>query len=243
MIGVLMKLGFDDNLGLPEGFDVAIGVEAVPAHELDTLLNGLEQEEFSAVFVPVGTLPYIKGDYEILVQSVFAPTHLKTLTTVFVVPQSNTETSIESASSLRLGRVNKFCTTSFWGPMVFLLDKTSPGTFLNFHDTKSFKDMLLAVNDGRVEGAMEWDIILQQNPDMASKTRELFRLGNLPAPVILVNNSLSVAEKQSLKMKMISYKTHHSKAFYTSFEEVNYSGISDFQEKMKACTQHFSYPE
>lgn len=236
-----MKFGCDDNLGLPEGFAEQVGVEIVMEHELDTLVNAFVKNELPVMLIPVGTLPYIKADYDIIAQTTFGPQNIKTLTSIFIVPKNSPVNSIESVASLKLGRVNQFCTTSFWAPMIALLDQTQPGTHLDFHNTKGFPDLLSAVNDGRVEGAMLWDIILKQHSEAASHTMEVFRLDTLPAPIIIANKTVSESDKKQLREKILAYKTSQSKAFFTHFETPDHQAILNFQQKMQTCIAHFTY--
>lgn len=234
-----MRFGFDDNLGLPKNFAEALDCEVFPYHELEDLLEAFTQNKLDALFIPVGTLPYMKNDYSIVAEVTFGEKQGKVLESDFIVKSNNNIHSIEDVISATLGRVNKFCTTSFWAPQIYLYDKTPEKTKLSFKNTNGFQDMLLAVNNGRVDAAMEWSIFLDKNPEIASSMRIVFSLSTLPTPMVIIKNTFPENQKEIFSKKLLSFKTNDDSSFFTHFVKPNSNAISDFLTKIKNAQNHF----
>ncbi len=59
------KIGYDDNLGLPNDFAEAIGREITAYHDLGQMIDAFVKQHLSGLFIPAGALPYIK-QYDIV---------------------------------------------------------------------------------------------------------------------------------------------------------------------------------
>ena len=107
-----IKIGYDDNLGLPGDFSEALDCELIAYHDLGNMISAFERKILFAVFVPTGTLPYL-SKYEILTQALIGIEQIPTLQTKFIALEPIAITEIPNQV---IGRVNRYCTTSFWAP-------------------------------------------------------------------------------------------------------------------------------
>lgn len=108
-----MKFGYDDNIGIPDGFAKQIGYQTASYHQLDEMLTALEQEELASCFAPAGVLPYLSSTHQIIAQATMGPEHTKTEKSIYVVSKDTHATDPQTLSGLCHGRVNKYCTTRY----------------------------------------------------------------------------------------------------------------------------------
>lgn len=224
-------MGYDDNLGLPDDFSASIGCEIQAYHDLNEMIQAFEQGSLAAMFIPAGTLPYLKN-YELLAQSLFGPQQKIVLQTNFVTVK---EISISQIPQMKIGRVNQFCTTSFWAPQIYLMQFLPQNTALTFVNTNGFPDMLHKTAEEIVDCSMVWDIIMQQHPEDTDKVHELFHLANLPSPVIVG----PVGGGAGVKEKLDRYISQDSRSFFRGFKAPDLGAIGEFLLAIKKAEQHF----
>lgn len=232
-----MKIAFDDNLGLPDDFASRLQCELMSFHELDAMLAAFSDGSVHGMFAPCGALPYMQAYYEILAQATFGETRGLRLQSRFVVPD-NDGVRAEFPNG-RVACVNRFCTTSYWAPMLAMIDRTAGGTPVQFYAAAGFDDMLFAVTDGRSDGAMVWDAVLNRHPDAAAKTREVFRYDGLPTPVILANSSMPEQDKDRLRESLHSYVSA-SGGFFNGFSAPDVDAVQAFVTRDRQAQQHYA---
>lgn len=224
-----LRIGYDDNLGLPADFSEKIDCEITPYHELGNLVSAFENDNLDAIFIPVGTIPYIKNA-DIVAQSLFSHEKKLTLQSNFVSTKAITVTDIPK---LRLGCVNQYCTTSYWAPMIYLMNFLPIGTMLTYQFTNGFVDLLHQTVEKKIDGAMVWDIILKEQQEDASQVKEFFSLSHLPTPVIVAKSGTSIPTE------LTTFISDDDQAFFTGFKSPNMESIHYFLEAVDHALQHF----
>lgn len=232
-----MKLAFDDNLGLPEGFAQRLGFELVSFHDVGAMIAAFESGEAGAIFAPCGALPYLKKPYEVLAQATFGSDRALRMQSRFVV-RDDSKANADVFTHGRIACVNVYCTTSYWAPVIARVDAVPPGAPVTFGTAAGFADMLHSVVDGRSEAAMTWDAVLAQHPDDAGRVRELFRIGGLPAPAILAGASLDPADRDRLSSALAAYDAA-GPWFFTGFSAPDTTAIRDFDQTSRRAIVHY----
>lgn len=228
-----IKIGYDDNLGLPEDFAAYMGCEIVAHHDLAHLLQAFNQKQLDAIFVPCGTLLALNNaDYKIISQSILAITNGLHLITEFVTTKS---IEINQLMHFVIGRVNAYCTTSFWGPLIYLMKELPKDTELQFENTNGFQDLLDKTATGKVDCAMVWKLFMRNNPQEAAKLHQLFAEEDLPTPVMLANYQFT----QPLIEKLNQFKTTDKKAFFNGFQVPDMNNIQRFIKNMEVAKAYF----
>lgn len=230
-----LTLGFDDNLGLPLVFLEQSNLKTKPYHDLSSMLSDFKNEVTQLIFTPAGTLPYINRYYELIAQASFRLGDTNRITAHLVTAG---EISLSDVTESKIGRINPYCTTSFWGLLIYLLDKTKKGTTIDFIETNGFQDLLIKTANKEVDVAMVWDIVSDTNPDVAKKTHSLGIKHDLPTPVIIANTPIP----ESLINKITHFKsaTDVENLFFNGFMEVDLDLLSGFREQMALAATHFN---
>lgn len=232
-----MKFAFDDNLGLPADFARRLGCELVSFHELDQMLSAFANGDVDAMFAPCGALPYIAEPYDIIAQATFGPARGHVMSSLFRVP-SGAASGESVFLDGRIACVNPYCTTSYWAPMIALLDRTPEHSAVNFLSAAGFDDMLIAATDGRADGAMVWTAVADKHPDAVAKTRVLFQADGLPTPVILARQSLDAAQKQGMREALAAYEAAGG-GFFNGFSAPEVQAVEAFHRRCVAAQQHY----
>ncbi len=209
-----------------------------PCHELGELLSSFEKGHLQAAFVPVGTLPYITSEYEIVAQATLGScqTGLKSK----LVVRSDEQEAQAATASLRLGRINQYCTTSYWAPMISLMHEPTLGTRLEFIDTNGFDDLLESVIDGRSQGAMVWDAVLRKHPDWEGQLHVRFDRKELPAPIVIVRGRANLEARAKLSPLLQSNGQDRDNLYFNGLVEPDRQQIAAFKEEMSAARKYFT---
>lgn len=226
-----IRIGYDNNLGIPSDFADTVKCDVIGNGDLNQLINSFAKRDLDAVFIPVGTLPYMK-DYEIISHSLLGAGGRNTLESIFV---STRPINTKNIMNYRLGRVNKYCTTSYWAPLIYLMNYVPKDTVFKFEDTKSFQDMLHKTAEGSIDGSMVWNIILQQNKKSTDKVRFVFSKSDLPTPVIVAHPDFPAAEREKLN----KFNSSDSKAFFSGFKEPNLPALQKFLTAMQQAISFY----
>jgi len=237
------EIAFDDNLGMPDDFSKRANCRLDTFHELDAMLTAFAKGEVDAMFCPAGLLPYLDeshdAPYSVIAQATVGPQRSATLRSVLVAhKQSRIKTGMDALGS-RLSRVNRYCTTSYWSPLVTFLDKTPAGTPVTFADAKGFVDMLDSVAAGRNDAAMVWDVILARNPELADEVLVLPDSALLPAPVIVARADTRPSTLHDLEQSLADFRSADQEALFDGFTKPDQAIVAGFQRGMKAALSHY----
>lgn len=96
-------VGYDDNLGLPNDFITTMDCNIQPYHDLGEMLQAFDTNDLAAIFIPSGTLPYVKN-FQILAQALMGSENKKLMQSNFV---STENISTSDIPNLSIGRVNQ----------------------------------------------------------------------------------------------------------------------------------------
>lgn len=226
-------LGYDINLGLPEDFNKKINASTKGYQDLTTMVDDFNARRLDFIFIPVGTLPYL-NDYQIVSQAIFFSTGLTELTSQFITTK---DINIDNVAQNTLGRVNKYCTTSYWAPMIYLMHYLPKKTVLHFQDTNGFKDLLIKTVKQEVAACMLWKIIIRQNVKLAEKAHTLFQLNSLTTPIIIANKNNHFPKK--FREKINHFKTDDANSYFSGFTQPNSKSIRNFLAQIQMAVEHF----
>lgn len=227
-----IKIGYDDNLGLPNDFAAIIGCDIVPYHELEEMIAAFRSQTIVAMFAPAGTLPYIP-EYEIIAQAALAIDQKPLLQTVCVSAKPITAAELNKAI---IGRINQYCTTSFWGPQIYLMNVLEKGTSLHFKNTNGFADLLHKTALQAVDAGTVWRLTMRQHSDDADKVHELFEKDDLPAPIIVGTPNLP----EEIKEKLKQFKTSDKQFAFSRFQAAELQAINEFLVAVHKTREYFN---
>ena len=141
----------------------------------------------------------------------------------------------------RLSRVNRYCTTSYWAPLVTFLDQTPSGTPATFADAKGFVDMLDSVAAGRNDAAMVWTVILDRNPELANEVFGLPDSAVLPAPLIVARADARPSTLHALEQALANFQSTDQGALFNGFTKPDQAILAGFRSGMKASLSHYAF--
>lgn len=228
-----LTLGFDVNLGFPKDFSTMLDINVKVYQSISDIIKDLENGSLALAFIPMGTMPYLNKDYRVIAQSTLGTTHQQRLTSKLITA---TNLSMTELLSNKIGRVNQYCTTSFWAPSIYLMDKLHYAGPVSFVNALSFEDLLFKIADQKILSGMMWDVIMQQNPDAANKVHELGEEDNLPAPVIVTKLMLD----KNLEQQLTNFNSTDKNSIFNGFAKADTKLIDNFQQKMLAAAKHFN---
>lgn len=144
-------LGFDDNIGIPADFSHRTSLKVKPYHHLSQIISDFEQERLELIFIPAGTLPYLKKTYQIIAQATLGKESITRLSASYVTTKNMT---LAESMHLSIGRINPYCTTSFWGLLIALMPHVPKGTSIRFLETDGFQDLFDKVASQAIDSGM-----------------------------------------------------------------------------------------
>ncbi len=247
-----LRLAIDDNLGLPAGFRDGLAgvvraggfyaeVELISFHDIGAMVRAFDNEEVELAFLPGGTLLDLATTPKFIAQATFGAEHTTMLKSALVMRAAEPPATVAELARRKLGRVNCFCTTSYWCPMLMLDDGLAAQRppKLDFYEAASFDDMLLSVIDGRADAAMVWDAVLARNPDALPKIRQIATYSNLPTPPVIANNLLNGAALDAVTAYTTRFQSEHPSGFFNGFTTPDLAGLNHFRQAMAQARQTF----
>jgi hypothetical protein len=173
-------------------------------------------------------------DYKIISQSIFRGKNSSTLQSDFVTTETM---DLQKITQKTLGRVNQYCTTSYWAPLLHLMNYVPKNSLIHFKNTKSFQDLLFEAAENKVDGATVWDIIIDENPNAARKVYQIFSVNNLPTPVIVAKPNFSDVE---ILEKINRFKTEDKTGFFAGFQKPNDGEITEFLSAIQQAIKFYN---
>jgi hypothetical protein len=225
--------GFDDNLGLPADFIGKTHLKTKSYHDIGSMVADFEAGKLTLMFIPAGTLLYIHTDYRLVAQASIGPDHKNRIKAKLVTAKNLKLADIRETA---LGRVNPYCTTSFWSAFIYLLRQSANGGPVRFVDTDSFEDMLGKTAEQQIDASLVWDVILNKYPAYAAKVHELALVEDLPTPVIIASEALPSALEESI----CHFQSADKGCFFNGFTKPDIPLINEFKENMRLANQHFN---
>jgi len=240
-----LTLAFDDNLGYPDGLighlehtvstscSEPVGVAMDSFHDLGAMIASFARGEAQLMFLPCGCLPAVTGPVAGIAQATTGPDRSTSLTSVLVVAAGVDADSVGAAAGLRFAAINEYCTTSYWGPQ--FLARQHGTTFDSLAHpvwVNGFDDLVDSLGDGRAEAAMVWLPYLERHADQAAHLRELGRLVDLPAPLLVGNLTLDPSIRGALDGSVPFEATGPS--LFTGLASPDRQGIEEFSRHLRS---------
>lgn len=226
------RIGYDNNLGIPSDFTKAFPCDLVKYDDLAQLIDHFEKKSLEAAFLPVGALPYMKN-YSIISQALYSSENLSILTSDFVTTK---DINLNNMMNFTLGRVNQFCTTSYWAPLIYLMRLLPQNTRLQFEDASSLHDLLFKTANGVIDGSTLWDILLTQNPEPAAKLKKIFSVTELPTPIIIAQEHWDI----EISSQLNQFTSDDKQALFPAFRHPNIRMINHFLSEIDVACDFFN---
>ena len=234
-----MRLAYDDDLGLPPAIASSWAVEATAFHDVGRMLGAFEHGDVDACFAPAGVLGRLSGiGHTLIAQSTVEGS--TALASRLVVRADAPDATLDTLATWAIGFVNEYCTTSYWAPMVTLMEVVPVRGALPFRPCAGFDDLLGAVVTGRVDAAMVWDQVLARHPSEAVRTRAVAVEADLPAPLVCARGDLSASDARVLRRTFLDARVDGHASFFDGFTEPNDECVARFARRMSAVRSHFN---
>jgi hypothetical protein len=235
------RIAYDDNLGLPEGFlddlnnsfngDSKIHFQVEAFHDIGEMIKAFDRREIALAFLPAGSLPYLRSNYGVLAEASFGAFRSEALSSILRTRLADSRISLEELSSRRLGCVNHYCTTSYWAPMILLSANVStPRPTIDFVQLDGFDDMIAAVVDGRIDGAMIWEAVMEHHPEFAGVLSKGVGINHLPAPLLIGNELLEEETSTGVKLLTANYQSTKWHGYFKALKASDIARLQRFEE-------------
>jgi ABC-type phosphate/phosphonate transport system substrate-binding protein len=233
-----MRLAYDDNLGLPAAIASSWAIESTAFHDVGRMLGAFERGDVDACFAPAGIIGSLAGIGHTLIAQGTARGST-TLASKLVVRADAPEVTLDILATSAIGFINEYCTTSYWAPMITLIEEVPAGGALPFRACTGFDDLLAAVVEGRVDVGMVWDRVLARHPAEAVRTRAVAVDADLPGPLVYARGDLSAAEARVLRRTFLDARVEGAASFFDGFAEPDDECVSHFARRMAAVRSHY----
>ena len=244
------RLAYDDNLGLPEDFlddlnrsfnsDSKIHFQAEAFHDIGELIKAFDRREIALAFLPAGCLPYLRSSYGVFAEASFGPFRPEALRSVLRTRLIDSRMSLEELTSRRIGCVNRYCTTSYWAPMILLSANVSrPKSTIDFVQLDGFDDMIAAVVDGRIDGAMIWEAVMEHHPEFEGVLSNGVGINDLPAPLLIGNELLEEEIQEGLKLLTENYQNSKWNGYFKALKAPDISRLQLFEKSIMHAKKVF----
>lgn len=246
----MIRLGYDANLGLPDGVDEilnelsrnnpSISFECESFHDIGSLIEVFERRECAMIFTPAGSLPYFRKPFDIIAEATFGPCHTTGLRSILRTRASQPPVTLLELSCRRMGCVNRYCTTSFWAPLILLSEGRQPvKNKPELIELNSFAEMLMAVSDGRIDGAMIWDAVTDLYHQESLNTQEGECVNDLPGPVLIANEQLGDIMSLNPKDLTAIHRNESGRGFFNGLTIPVHDRIQRFRDRMMHAKEVF----
>ena len=235
------RITYDDNLGLPQGFvddlngflkgDSKIHFQAEAFHDIGEMIKAFEHRETAMAFMPAGCLPYLRSTHAILAEASFGPFRSESLHSILRTRCADSRMTLAELSSRRIGCVNRYCTTSYWAPMILLASADlSPIPAPDFVQLDGFDDMITSVVDGRVDGAMIWDAVSEHHPEFDRVLGKGVGINDLPAPLLIGNELLEEKTREGVRLLTANYHNADWDGYFKALKTPDLARLQLFEE-------------
>lgn len=229
----MYAFGFDKNLGLNSQFPESIPCQIISTTMIFDLIKGFVTGQLDALFIPVGTLPHITTSYEIIAQATLRYSKEISMQARFYSLDMKNLDQIERKI---IGRVNPFCTTSYWAALLLLMPLLPKGTKLRFKDTQSFENLVDQTATGNVDGSMIWDRVIKKHPEQVKKLSAFNQIDLLPTPVLIARKNLAA----TLIKQIQHFQTNDAEGYFSGLTLPNQVLINRFIKDITAAESYFS---
>jgi ABC-type phosphate/phosphonate transport system substrate-binding protein len=203
------------------------------------MLRAFERGDVEACFAPAGVLGALAGiGHTLIAQSTVEGS--TALASRLVVRADAPDATLDTLATSAIGFVDEYSTTSYWAPMIALMEVVPVRGALAFHACTGFDDLLAAVVEGRVDVAMVWDQVLARHPMEAVRTRVVAVEADLPAPLVYARSDLSASDARVLRRTVLDARVDGGTSFFDGFAEPNDECVAQFARRLSAVRSHYN---
>jgi ABC-type phosphate/phosphonate transport system substrate-binding protein len=231
-------LAYDGNLGLPDSVMADLSIAPVAFRDVAGMVAAFCDGDADACFASAAVDCSFGGVAHQRVAQATVAGAPALRSTLLVRHDATSEVPAQLVDGW-IGCIDAFCTTSYWAPMITLLDETRPGTALAFRRSRGFDDLLGAVIEGRTEAAMVWDRVLDRYPGAAARTRALAVSDPLPAPLLYARADLAPRATDTLRRAFLAARAGRG-SWFDGFREPDHGLVETFGRSAGAVRRHFS---
>lgn len=196
--------------------------------DLKRLTDDLLAGTFTAAYLPAANDYFLRDDKSYQgIASALTGNGAKTMSSLLVVSQTSPITSLDELKGKRLGRINGYCTTSYFAAAIFLQrhGHSIKDFFAEIRDVGAWQKQIDAVVAGTVDATMVSADIWANLPENAATTRVLGEVDQLPTPVVIVRKDAPASFADDLKQHLLSEPRNEDELF---------SGFVDYDEAIDA---------
>jgi len=192
--------------------------------DLKRLTDDLLAGKPTAAYLPAANDYFLRADKSYRgIASALTGNGAQSLTSLLVVNSTSPITTLAELKGKRLGRINGYCTTSYFAAAIFL---QRHGFFINdffaeIRDVGARQKQIDAVLAGTVDATMVDADTYASLPENAAKTRVLGEVDQLPTPVVIARSDAPASFVDELKQNLLSEPRDEDELF---------SGFIDYEE-------------
>jgi ABC-type phosphate/phosphonate transport system substrate-binding protein len=226
----MLSFAHDINLNFP-AFDPSWGdffgesqCRARAYFDLKRLTDDLFAGTPTAAYLPAANDYFLRDDKCYRgIASALTGKGAQTMRSVLVVSQTNPITSLDELKGKRLGRINGYCTSSYFAAAIFLQRHgyCIKDFFAEIRDVGAWQKQIDAVVAGTVDVTMVDADSWASLPENATTTRVLGEVDQLPTPIVIARTDAPVSFVDDLKQHLLSEPRNEDELF---------SGFVDYDE-------------
>ncbi len=230
----MLSFAHDINLNFP-AFDPSWGeffgqsqCTARAYFDLKRLTDDLLAGTPTAAYLPAANDYFLRDDKRYHgIASALTGNGAQTLTSLLVVNKASPIASLAELKGKRLGRINGYCTTSYFAAAIFLQRHgfSIKDFFAEIRDVGAWQKQIDAVLAGTVDATMVDADTYASLPENAATTRVLGEVDQLPTPVVIARTDAPASFVDDLKQHLLSEPRNEDELF---------SGFIDYEEATDA---------
>lgn len=228
----------DANLGFPvddaewREFFARHGLQVVAYDDMAKLTVDLQAREHAFAYLPTANYFYLRDDaqYQPVANALYARDQTTQFSSVLVVTKASGITTLEQLRGKRLGYIHCYCTSSYFGPALFLREHdVTLADFFTLVPTAPFQGQIDALVAGQVDATMVQESVWLSKPENAAATRVIARQDGLPSPLVIVGADATDEFKQDLTQLLLSHRTKIGPTtLFSGFVEYQRQQVEEF---------------
>lgn len=254
-----LRFGYDINLGLPifkksnmptpafqqwQKFKAENNIKLIPYKNIQNLISDINNNRISIALISAGSIFYLEdiNQYDVIAIAIDKTNGSNQLTTKVVINKSSSnirQTDVKP-DKFKLIYINKFCTTSYFAPLLY---------FQKFN----FKQIILVggyqaqfdfTNKNPNSISSIWTYILETNQHAPKNYAIVGKVTNLPAPIIIVNKNVNSSIIKQLENYLTQDFDNNMPGWgFKGFEKINHAELENLNRFIKnVCAKRSLLP-
>lgn len=184
-----LNLGFRVKTHAWGGFFARQKCGVAGCTDLASMTRGLEQHAYTACFLPAANAYFVRHDpaYRGIASATMGRSGATQTSSLLVVRRDSPAATPADLKGLRYGRINAYCTTSYFAPAI-LLERSGfaiESFFVSIRDVGAWQKQIDAVVAGIVDASMVDADTWAAKPSNALLTRVIGRVDDLPTAAVI----------------------------------------------------------